>query len=248
MLCVVSLPSVAASRELADELYEAAQLKRNYPGWYNSMYGMVLSYQPALPREIFDKLSLRFNRLGNEKRYKRRTVKAIRELLDDTGVRVILKWFSEDGGLITLQERELSAEDFPDKPLNLWLQEEKLSSVRARYLHALIDDTGAIDQSADIIVQSALSMAVLVSGSLPEGQERPDINIVKQKLAVQRPAIKEELKKVSLARFAWIYQDVSDEQLSRYVTFAKNPDAQAWFKAINQAQGAMLMSGKHQAL
>ncbi|WP_281647347.1 hypothetical protein [Parendozoicomonas sp. Alg238-R29] len=234
----------AAERLLAEELYNSANLHKNYAGWHNSMSAMLENYKKALPEEIFNKLQRRFNLLTSEKRYKRRTVRALRNNLSDTEVRVLLEWYSVGGKELSRQERLLSAESAPETPLNIWVQEQKLSSKRIQVLSLLMEETHAVDQGADFIVQSALSMAELVSQNMPE-EQKLDIELIRERLTKQRQAIYQELQKVSLARFAWTYQDISDEQLEDYLSFVRTIDAQTWFEVVNRAQANMLLTGNN---
>ena len=234
--------ALAAEKALAEKLYNSANLHRNYAGWHSSMTGMLNNYQKALPEDVFLKLNRRFNLLSSEKRYKRRTLRALRTKLSDTEVRSLLQWYSDDGGELARKERLLSVETAPREPLNIWLQQQKITPQRQELLTSLMEATRAIDQGADFILQSALTMAGLVSQNMPD-EQKLDTSLIQKKLTAQRPAIYKELENVSLARFAWTYQDVSDDMLKRYIAFAKTKDAQTWFEVLNQAQANMLLTG-----
>ena len=239
---VLCNPAAGAEKALAEELYNAASLHRNYEGWHSSMVGMLGNYQRALPDDVFGKLSRRFSLLSSEKRYKRRTLRALHTKLSDTEVRSLLKWYSDDGGDLSRKERILSAGTAPREPLNIWLEQQALTPQRRALLLSLMEATQALDQGTDFILQSALTMADLVSQNMPD-EQKLDTGLIQKKLTAQRPAIYQELENVSLARFAWTYQDVSDDMLKRYIAFAKTEDAQTWFEVLNQAQANMLLTG-----
>ncbi|CAM3491698.1 hypothetical protein [Parendozoicomonas haliclonae] len=239
LFAAIATPGYAASREQAASLYGLAGLHKNYSGWKGSMGNILNNYQRVLPPEVFQQVNDRYRVLAAESRYQRRTILALRRKLSDQEAKVLLNWYQNKGKTFAANERSLDAESLGGKSLSSWYRQQILTDERRALLQALIKETQAVEQSAQFITSSALSMATLVAQYMPDGQSL-DIGKVEAGLTQQMPAIVKELQTVSLARFVWIYQDIPNERLREYIAFVKTPEARRWFSVVNDIQSEMI--------
>jgi hypothetical protein len=94
--------------------------------------------------------------------------------------------------------------------------------------------TGMTDFTLDATLSSATATAIGINGAQPPAQ-RLDESELRAALEAQRSALRPEIQKVTMVSMLYSYQDLSDEELARYIEFSESEPGRWYHDVVKRA-------------
>ena len=154
--------------------------------------------------------------------------------LDAKTMEEVLVWLDSDAGRkITAMEKSAStpagvkaAAEFARRPENATVPQNRLDLVE-RFVQA----TKISEAQADVIITMGGAVAAGLNAALPP-EKRVTQGDMKREMEAMRPRLEMEIRKACAVSALFIYKDLEDEELQRYVQFAESPGGRRYHVAV----------------
>lgn len=154
--------------------------------------------------------------------------------MDGDQAALVLSWLESPLGVrLTQLEQAASSVETPEliTMFLAGLAPALAADDRIELLHRLDGAAYVTEYGITTLVHIQLAVAIAVVETMPE-QRRPSVPQLLQKLEAERPALEQEVRRVSLSYLLYVYRDVSDTDLHHYVVFLESPAGRTFQAAM----------------
>lgn len=220
---LVALPALADEKErLTQEVMHASGLKRQIA---QIPPGILLGLeQHPMPRELHDALLATMTKAYSASSIEQKVVSVFREQLDVKTMTDALEWLNSDLGkkITKLEEAASSAEGYDAiQSYGQQLQRSPPPEKRLKIAQQMDGATRATEIAVTVIEAGELGIALGLDALLP-ADEQEGLESLLEQVASDRPNLTAGLRDLNIVGFLYTYQNLSDEELVRYLNFLKS--------------------------
>jgi hypothetical protein len=198
-----------------------------------------------LPRQAKSAISGSVKEAFAAERLKKIIIKEVKESMTLEDIGMVLKWLESPLGkkCTRLEEDASSPKALSEvQKFAAQLQQAPPASNRLDVLRRLDDAVKATETNVEITMNAQLAMAFAVVKSLPEEQQKSLEDIVAQ-IEKNRPQVEAMMRSQTLLFALYIYRDLTNAELEKYIQFATSPAGNKYHVATISGFKKALLDG-----
>lgn len=231
LLAAVPMTSVAASAAdkavLLDELYEQAQLERHL-NWIKS--SMTLDYSEyTLPEKVLDTVNQVVTVRYSTVFFRASMFNTLEEALTVDELLTLVEWYNSPLGQKILQLETVANNPFNAPRIQSYI-EDRLSrqlprSDRTALIEELMVALDVVEHGTELAATASVGARRILLEVMPvldPGRTQPPQALKAREMPVIRRSMSERMKSI----FFYTYRSLSDQEIRRYLAFARSPAMQ----------------------
>ncbi len=219
---------------LVHEVYIKSGLAKQIPALRAQVDTHLNVYKDKLPPEAMEIFAQEVNKIFEPKILEKRIKHNITSSIDNQTILHILKWMNSPlGKRITKLEEKSSTPEETQKMIS-FIQKKNIKDFpenRVNLFKKLDSEINATDMATDIGIYIGVSVVDILNDMNPESPSYSKEQL-KQHIETQRSQIRGEVEKQVLLSCLYIYQSLSDEEISKYLSFMQLNSSRTFNDAI----------------
>ena len=122
------------------------------------------------------------------------------------------------------------------------LQQSPPSKARTALLDELATAVKAVDNAVEIVMNTQLAVAAGMMAAMPAEQQKP-LGVIHDQLEQLRPQITAAVQSQTALAFLYTYQALSEDEIRRYLTFARSSEGKRYHAAAAEGIEQALTAG-----
>lgn len=213
-------------------------------------FGQAVATDPrlkAIPRYVIGEIRASIETAFTPKNIKRTILSECREKLSIDDLKKVVEWLDSPIGrkFTKLEEAASTPEKYTEiQQFAMKLQESPPLPEQLKIIKQLDNTVKATETSVEVAMNTQLAVAIASIASLPK-EEQPTHDNLLALIEKTRPQIESAIRAQTIVSFLYIYRDVANEELDRYIAFASSPTGKNYHDTVILGLKKALLEGSY---
>ena len=254
LIVALLLPAVALgqppSDEQLDQLYQKsglAVLVEQIPAGVQAGFDQAFSDDPGstLSAQQLKIIRARIPQAYAEEDIRPGIVAVLAAKLTDEDARIVLDWLDSPLGRKSTALESAAAAPEALQAMQAYAQELQKSpppQERVALLGELAAAVKAVENAVEVVMNTQLAVAAGMMAALPAEQQKP-LDLIHEQMEQFRPQITAAVQSQTALAFLYTYQELSEDEIRRYLSFARSDVAMRFHAAASDGITQALTAG-----